>query len=106
MVLLDQPSRIATMAKRAAPLNTYGQQAYEASDVAEYGLGGTTGSRGGLPARSRSSAGCETMLLPLGAAVDWSALVRIDFVPGPIPAVPFRRGREGCSLDHDIVPDA
>jgi hypothetical protein len=93
------------MAKRAAPLKTYSQQVCEAGDLAEYGLGGTVGSRGGPPARSRSAAGCKTRSIPLGAAVDRTPLVPIDLVPGPIPAVPLRRGREGHGLDHDIIAD-
>src|SRR5882724_2495732 len=77
----------------------------EAGDLAEYGLGGTAGSRGGPPARSRPSAGCKTSSISLGAAVDRTPLVPIDLVPGPIPAVPLRRGREGHGLDHDIIAD-
>jgi hypothetical protein len=69
------------------PLKAHSKEACEASDLAEYGLGGTTGSRGGLPARSRPSAGCQTMLIPLGAAVDRTQTIRIDFAPCPIPAV-------------------
>ena len=109
MVLLDQPSRISPMAKRAAPLNAHGQQTCEASDVANYGLGGTAGSLGGPPAKSRPSAGCKTMLIPLIAAPDRRALVRIEFVPGPIPAVILQGIVQVAGLPrrlhHDIVPD-
>jgi hypothetical protein len=97
---------IATIAKRAAPLKTHSQQVCKAGDLAEYGLGGAAGSRGGPPARSSPSAGCKTSSIPLGAAVERAMLVPIDSVPGPIPAVPLRRGREGRGLDHDIVADA
>ena len=90
--LLDQQSRIATTAKRATPLKTHSQQACEASDLAENGLGGTVGSRGGPPARSRLSAGCKTSSISLGTAFDRAPLVRVDFVPAPIPAVPLLRG--------------
>ena len=90
--LLDQQSRIAIVTKRAAPLKTHSQQACEAGDLAEYGLGGTVGSRGGPPARSRPSAGCKTRSISLGAAVDRTMLVPIDLVPGPIPAVPLLCG--------------
>ena|SRR5262245_13115063 len=104
--LLNQQVLIATMAKRAAPLKTHSQQVCEASDLAEDGLGGTVGSRGGPPTRSRPLAGCKTSLIPLVAAIDRTALVRIDFVPGPIPAVPLLCGVEGWGLDHDIIADA
>jgi hypothetical protein len=104
--LLDQQSRIAVVTKRAAPLKTHSQQDCEASDLAENGLGGTVGSRGGPPARSRPSAGCKTRSISLGAAVDRTMLVPIDLVPGPIPAVPLRRGRKGHGLDHDIIADS
>src|SRR5882724_8340492 len=52
---------------------------------------GTAGSRCGPPATSRPSAGSGiTPPRPLGAAVNRTMLVRIDFAPCPIPAVPLR----------------
>ena len=90
--LLNQQSLIATMAKRTAPLKTHSQQACKASDLAEYGLGRIVRSRDGPPARSRPLAGCKTSSIPLGAAIDRTPLVRVDFVPGPIPAIPLLQG--------------
>src|SRR5687768_15943205 len=93
--LLDQQSRIATTAKRAVPLKAHSQQAYKASDLAEDGLGGTVGSRAWPPAWSRPPTGCKSKLLSLVVALDRTPLVCVDLVPGPIPAVPLRQGREG-----------
>src|SRR5882724_10855887 len=72
---------------------------------------GTAGSRRGPPASSRPSAGSEiTPPRPLGAAVNRTMIVRIDFAPCPIPALPLHglvlvaglRRR----LPRDIVADA
>jgi hypothetical protein len=46
---------LASMAKRAAPLKAPGQQAHDAWNGAECGLGGTVGSRCGPQTRSRPS---------------------------------------------------
>ena len=42
----------------------------------------------------------------LGAAVDWTVLVRIDFAPCPIPAVSLQVARLRRRLHRDIVADA
>jgi hypothetical protein len=63
-------------------------------------LGAALGPRRGQGRR----AGCTTRLISL--ALNWTPLVRIDLVPGPMPALPLRHGREGGGLDHDIVADA
>ena len=39
----------------------------------------------------------------ISIALNRTPLVRIDFVPGPIPGVPLRRGREGFCLADEAA---
>jgi hypothetical protein len=86
--LLDQQAHIATMAKRAAPLKTHSQQACEAGDLAEYGLGGTAGSRGGPrrgQGRRRGAKLAQSPWMPLSIGLRsyrsiWS---QVQFLPFP-----------------------
>ena len=82
--------------KRAALLKTPGQQTGYRPNLPECGIGGTAGSLCGPPARSRPVVGYETLSITLVA--DRTPLVCINFVPGPHPTVPLRRGRRYLGL--------
>jgi hypothetical protein len=100
--LLDRRPLLATMARRAAPLKAHSPQARDAYNLPECGLGGppeaAVGPRQGQGRRQGEK------LSPLGAAVDGTVFVRIDFAPCPIRAVPLQGARAHAQYEHGPQP--
>jgi hypothetical protein len=88
MVLLDQPPRIATMAKRAAPLNTHGQQAMRRVmwlNTASVGPpGAVVGSRPGQ-GRRQGARRCYSPWVPLLIGLRWYASISPQVQSLPFP---------------------
>jgi len=88
MSLLDQQAHIATIAKRAAPLKTHSQQACEAGDLAEYGLGGPPGAAW-APGEVKAVGGMQKLAqspwvpLSIGLRSYRSIWSQVQFLPFP-----------------------